>query len=399
MAVAQLQYNGRTIRPAPKLLTQMRRSLTAWYARRARDLPWRATDDPYAIWVSEVMLQQTQVATVVPYYERFLEAFPTVEALAAAPEESVLRLWEGLGYYRRARNLHRAARIILSRHGGRVPQDSDLLRALPGIGRYTAGAILSIAFGRREPILEANSRRVLVRLFALPGDPSRQSLQKILWSLAHLLLPQRNPGRFNQALMELGATVCVPKRPRCPHCPLQQHCQALQQGRQDELPSTGPKPDVEQVREAAIVVRCGRHVLLVRRPATGRWSGMFDFPRVTLGNQKGKRLLDFLRAQVCKLAGVSIDPPRNIGQIKHGVTRFRISLECYEASVCPHKSSSTRRGVPAPRDEGAVDPATTSVGEDARDRPTLRWVSLRQLSQLPMSVPARRLSKIVLNAT
>lgn len=382
-----LQYNGRGIAAAPAVLHQMRRRLTAWYRRRARELPWRATRDPYAIWVSEIMLQQTQVASVIPYYERFLTAFPTVEALAAAEEESVLRVWEGLGYYRRARHLHEAAREIVRQHGGRVPQEAELLRALPGIGRYTAGAILSIAFGRREPILEANSRRVLARLFALEGDPGRQPLESVLWELAQALLPRRNPGELNQAVMELGSEVCVPRQPDCSRCPLQRWCRARQLGLEDALPSGGAKPRIERVREAAVVVRRGVCVLVVRQPPAARWAGMFDFPRVTAGDQKGKTLLRLLAAHVEQLAGVSIEPPRKIGEIRHGVTRFRIRLECYESSVC-HGGGSL--GEPASgRGRARVKPVSGAVDG-------VRWVTARQLSGLPMPVPGRRLSELAL---
>lgn len=381
-----LQYNGRGIAVASAVLTQARRSLTAWYRRRARELPWRATRDPYAIWVSEIMLQQTQVASVIAYYERFLAAFPTVEALAAAPEESVLRLWEGLGYYRRARHLHQAAQAVVTRHGGRLPREAELLRALPGIGRYTAGAILSIAFERREPILEANSRRVLARLFALEGDPTKQPLENVLWGLARVLLPRHKPGEFNQALMELGSEVCVPGRPDCGGCPLRRCCRARQQGLEDALPSGAAKARIEQVREAAIVVRQGGRILVVRQPPAARWAGMFDFPRVTLGNQKGKALLRFLVAQVQQLARVSIDLPRKIGQIRHGVTRFRISLECYEAWVCGGDGSS-----------GPTQARGRARGKSvAGARDGVHWVTARQLSKLPMPVPGRRLSELVL---
>ncbi|MFW6124955.1 MAG: A/G-specific adenine glycosylase, partial [Pirellulales bacterium] len=242
----------------PRTRQAFRRRLLRWYARSARDLPWRRTHDPYAIWVSEIMLQQTQVAAVVPYFERFLAAFPTVSELACATEHDVLRLWEGLGYYSRARNLHRAAHQVDRNYGGRVPDDPKQLADLPGIGRYTAGAIASIAFDRRTPILEANTRRVLSRLAALREDPRTATAERRLWQFADRILPRSRPGRFNQALMELGAEVCRPRDPACGRCPVHLHCRAYRAGLQHALPLPGRPTKVQRVREAAVVVRRGR---------------------------------------------------------------------------------------------------------------------------------------------
>jgi len=210
-----------------------RRRLLAWFKRNARDLPWRRTRDPYAVWVSEIMLQQTQVVTVIDYFNRFLQTFPTIAALAAAPEEQVLRLWEGLGYYRRARQLHRAAQVIVREHDGKFPRTIDAVRSLPGIGRYTAGAILSIAFDAREPILEANTFRLYSRLLAYCGDPRGREGEKLLWEFASESLPNKGAGTLNQALMELGATVCTPRLPRCEVCPVVQLCPTFKAGLQE----------------------------------------------------------------------------------------------------------------------------------------------------------------------
>jgi A/G-specific adenine glycosylase len=210
--------------------------LIAWYEARRRDLPWRRTRDPYAIWVSEVMLQQTRVLTVLGYYERWMARFPTVSALADAEDDDVLHAWQGLGYYSRARRLLSGARAVAERHGGQLPSDVQALLALPGIGPYSAGAIASIAFGLPEPIVDGNVVRVLCRLFALAGDPARAPLKAELWRIARELVPKDKPSEFNQSLMELGATICTPSSPRCALCPVAKHCRALAQGKQRELP-------------------------------------------------------------------------------------------------------------------------------------------------------------------
>ena len=225
------------------------------------------------------MLQQTQVGTVIGYFDRFLAAFPTIEALAAADEHDVLRLWEGLGYYRRARQLQQAAKIIVAEHGGRFPRDPEIVRRLPGIGRYTAGAILSIAFDAREPILEANTLRLLSRLLAYDGDPRSAEGQRLLWAMAEAVLPRRGSGRMNQALMELGSEVCAARTPRCEDCPVAALCRANQQGRQLEIPRPKAKRAIEAVRQAAVIVRRRGRVLLLRWPEGRRFARLWDFPR------------------------------------------------------------------------------------------------------------------------
>src|SRR5207253_2981976 len=214
--------------PSPRLRRAIRDRLLDWFATHQRDLPWRRSRDPYRIWVSEIMLQQTQVATVVPYFERFVQAFTTLACLATAEEHDVLRRWEGLGYYRRARSLHLAARQLASEHGSMVPNDPEVLSELPGMGRYTVGAVLALAFDRPMPILEANSQRVLCRLFGRDEDPRKGTARRRLWELAKSLLPKRRVGDFNQALMELGALVCTPAAPKCSACPLADKCVAQQ---------------------------------------------------------------------------------------------------------------------------------------------------------------------------
>jgi A/G-specific adenine glycosylase len=310
---------------------QFRRRLAGWYRQHARDLPWRRSRDPYAIWVSEIMLQQTTVATVGPYFQRFLAAFPTIRALAEADSRQVLRLWEGLGYYRRATQLHEAAKILVQRHDGQFPDDPAAVRGLPGIGRYTAGAVLSIAFDARQPILEANTVRVFSRLLAYRGDPAAADGQRLLWSMAETVLPRRGSGTFNQALMELGSQVCLPREPRCGECPVADLCQACRQQLQGEIPRPKIKPQVEARHEAAVVIRRGRRVLLLECPAGGRWAGLWDFPRYQVHAETDEALLGELVEAVRKATGVRIRPGRRLATRKHTVTRFRITLDCFEA--------------------------------------------------------------------
>jgi len=283
--------------------------LLAWFDQHQRDLPWRHDRDPYRIWVSEVMLQQTQVATVIPYFERFLRAFPTLTDLARATEHDVLILWEGLGYYRRARDLHRAARELVASHGGQVPNDPDVLGKLPGFGRYTCNAVLSQAFDRRLPILEANSQRLLSRLFGREAHPQEASARRWLWDAAKALLPAKRVGAFNQALMELGALVCTPTDPQCEQCPLAGRCAARLQGRQEEIPARKAAPAPTQVREAAVVVRRAGRVLLAQRPERGRWAAMWEFPHVEL--RTGETEEDGANRVVVELMGMQAVVGRN----------------------------------------------------------------------------------------
>ena len=308
--------------------TSFATSLLRWFARHQRDLPWRHSRDPYAVWVSEAMLQQTQVATVVPYFERFLAAFPTIAALAAADEQAVLRLWEGLGYYRRARHLHQAARRIVAEHGGVFPSDLDGCAALPGIGRYMVGAILSQAFDQRLPIVEANTKRVLCRLFGHTGDPASSATQRWLWEQAAAILPRKQVGDFNQAMMELGALVCTPRAPDCGACPVAVHCIARRKGLVDQIPPPAAPPRIEEVSEAAVVLRRGTKALLVQRPDGGRWSGMWEFPHGVV--QRGENTEQAARRLVAELTGLPLTLAAELPTIRHGVTRFRITMRCFE---------------------------------------------------------------------
>ncbi len=245
---------------APERGRALAGALVRWFRAGHRDLPWRKTREPYRVWISEIMLQQTRVEVVVPYYERFVVRFPTAHALAAAPLDDVLAAWAGLGYYRRARQLQAAAALVVRDHGGVLPADETALRALPGIGRYTAGAIRSIAFGQAAPIVDGNVARVLSRLFALPGGPGEAAWEKRLWTLAAALVPAANPSAFNQGLMELGATVCTPRSPGCDSCPLARFCKAHATGREEAYPPAKQRAKVERIE---------RWVLLAVRPRDG----------------------------------------------------------------------------------------------------------------------------------
>ena len=274
-----------------------RSALLAWYRTHRRDLPWRNTGDPYAVWVSEIMLQQTQVATAVPYFERWMARFPTVAALAAAPLEGVLHCWQGLGYYARARNLHRAAQAVMADHSGRLPVTRDELLRLPGIGPYTAGAVASIAFGEAVPAVDGNVRRVLARLYAIEDDLAQPAAQARIWALAEDLVrsiaPTAAPGEFNQALMELGSTVCTPKAPRCLACPLQRHCLAYQTDRVAMIPRPARRTVQRAAHAFAIVLHdeSSGEVLVARRPGTGLLGGLWEFPTVEAPPEADVRLV------------------------------------------------------------------------------------------------------------
>lgn len=339
----------------------------SWFGRSARDLPWRRTRDPYRIWISEIMLQQTQVATVIPYFERFVAVCPTVAALAAAPEVEVLRLWEGLGYYRRARQLHRTARMIVEQYGGQFPSDPETLQSLPGIGRYTAGAILSLAFDARQPILEANTARLFSRLLAFRGHPASTWGKKELWEFAADILPRVGSGTFNQALMELGATICKPRDPACGVCPVATLCPTRARGLQAKIPAPARPTNYESTHEACVVV-WRRNKVLLRRCSDGeRWAGLWDFPRFSLAPPQAQNVDHQLVAGVLRLTGVTIEPHQRVTTIKHGVTRFRITLDCYDAHW--------REG-------------STSDGHSC-------WVKPTDLEDYPLSMTARKISRLL----
>jgi A/G-specific adenine glycosylase len=314
-----------------QLLSRLRRQLLRWAAKRGRhDLPWRQSRDAYRVWISEIMLQQTTVVAVIPYFERFLARFPTLAALAEADEHEVMRLWAGLGYYSRARNLHAAARQIVSEHAGTVPSDVATLTTLPGIGRYTAGAIASFAYDRRAAIVEANTQRVYARLMALREPLDSTAARNAVWSFAERAVPAKSPGAFNEALMDLGATICVPASPRCDECPVTSCCQAFRDGLQGEIPTPRVRPEPTAVRQAMIAVRRGRRYLLRKSPAGERWAGLWEFLRVPVEHDDAVSQPDLEQA-VTTLCGLAVEADSDGFELRHTVTRFRIRLHCTTA--------------------------------------------------------------------
>lgn len=309
----------KTTSPNPSLL---RKTLLAWYRKNKRDLPWRRTDDPYRILVSEIMLQQTQVDTVIPYYHRFLLTFPTLTKLAKAPEKKVLKLWEGLGYYSRARNLHRAVKEIQLKFKGKVPETLEELESLPGIGRYTAGAVASIAFGLRAPILDGNVKRVLCRLFAIEEDPSKTKVKNQLWELAGTLVPVKSPGDFNQSLMEFGATICTPRNPLCGVCPLKLTCNALALNIQLDLPRISSAKPIPKIRMRVAVIKSGKGLLMGPRPNDGLLAGMWAFPEFEwkkLPKEKN------LRKKIERTLKLKINPGHPLEPVVHVYSHRRIT--------------------------------------------------------------------------
>ena len=339
----------------------IRRKLLRWYDKHRRDLPWRRTRDPYAIWIAETMLQQTQVATVTPYYERFLRQLPTVHALDRAPLRKVLALWSGLGYYRRVENLKKSASEIVHKYGGNLPKDYDALLTLPGIGDYTAGALMSIAFAKSYPAIDGNAYRVLSRLF----DPKDD---KELRRVATLLVPSSRPGYFNQGLMELGATICTPKDPYCPRCPVAAHCAARAMGRTMNFRVTRPSPAYE-VEWPLAIVRHGEKVLLRQRANGGLLAGLWEFP----GREKNphESLWDSIMSQLPGLR-TTFRQQNRIGEFRHSITTRKIRAPVF---LCDLPKRLQLR-LPSRR---------------------WRWLSPASLAELPVSSMTFKAAKILAN--
>ena len=332
-----------------KALCESSSAISLWFGKEARDLPWRRATDPYAIWISEIMLQQTQVKTVIPYWERWMQHFPTVASLSVADEPHVLKLWEGLGYYTRARNLQKAARIICEKHSGKFPRAFDDILALPGIGRYTAGAIASIAYGDPAPILDGNVIRVLSRQFAIEGDPKSPTNQTRLWDLStQFVTASKSPSRLNQGLMELGATICTPREPQCPACPIRRTCAALRLNRVYDFPQPPKRKKPRQRRFIAYILQHGASVLIRKRSAELVNGNLWEFPNFERIRGKRPKL---------RFSGLKT---RKFATIKHTITNNRIILRAEYALVNGHAGSL----------------AAELSGE---------WHSIEQLDRLPFS--------------
>jgi A/G-specific adenine glycosylase len=341
----------------------VRSALLRWYRANRRDLPWRRTRDPYAIWISETMLQQTRVETVIPYYERFLARFPDMASLAAADSDDLLGSWQGLGYYSRARRLQAAAKVVSAEYGGNLPDDVDALRELPGIGRYTAGAVASIAFDRPAPVVDGNVARVLARLLGIRESIKEPAVVRRLWHEAEALAKGARPGDLNQALMELGALVCTPAAPRCPACPVSKHCDAFAAGDAAELPVLPRRAAARRIQATAgWLVRRGK-VLAVRRPPMGLLGGLWELPggELTKREDPAVGLVRSLRERV----GLSVSAPEYVGALEHVFSHRRLRLHVF------------RSGPPRGR--------TRLSGFDAH-----RWVAPDAIAELPHAALTRK---------
>ena len=343
-----------TSRLASRLLT--------WYRQQGRSLPWRGHSNAYAVWVSEIMLQQTRVETVIPYFEKWMTLFPAIRDLAEASEQDVLNAWEGLGYYSRARNLHRAAKIVIARYDGELPRDLQLLRELPGIGRYTVGAIASIAFNMDQPTLDGNLRRVFSRLFDVSEPADSPVGEEILWRHAAEHLPKGSAGDYNQALMDLGATICLPKNPRCLLCPLMEICEARANGTQDQRPVLKPKKETPHFTNVAGVILKNELVLLAKRPSKGLLGGMWEFPNGRVDGKPAEELESVLEAGY----GLKVRGGEALSTVKHAYTHFRVTVHAFR---CVLVASS--------------------------DEAALKWVKLEEIDDYPMGKVDRQIARVL----
>lgn len=355
-----------------EVFSRIPRSLLRWFAENKRNLPWRRSRDPYKIWVSEIMLQQTQVDTVIPYYQRWMKRFPNLGSLASAPLSRVLKAWEGLGYYARARNLHKTARMVVRRLGGKFPLSAEELRELPGIGRYTAGAILSIAFNQPEPILDGNVKRVLSRLFALKEAVDTQTGEKKLWEISRDLVvgvgagAMFSYGDFNQALMELGALVCLPENPKCGVCPVENLCEAHRLKRETKFPVKLRHQKTEALKTVALVAWKNGRVLLEKQPLRSRWGGLWMFPQWILSDGKGQK--QFLQEKAREDFKIEFKRLRRGMMIKHGFTKYRVKLHVYDGE-------------------------TLSAPAVIAGLAMTRWVTPRRLARLPLPAPHQKIAR------
>lgn len=351
------------------MLTEVSRLLLQWYGQHARNLPWRNHPDPYAIWVSEIMLQQTRVETVIPYFQRWMTAFPTISALAVADQQDVLMVWEGLGYYSRARNIHKAAVKIVENYAGKLPDERKQLEELPGIGRYTAAAIDSMAFGKDEAALDGNIRRVLARVFNLTIPARSPEGEKKLWQLAEQNLPPGEAGNYNQAMMDLASAICLPKNPLCESCPLQNHCQALALNIIADRPLLPKKTKTPHYYVTAAIFQEGEKVLITQRPQDGLLGSLWEFPGGKL--EKNESLAEGLQREIMEELGCKIRVGLSFGEYKHAFTHFRITLTAFFCEIIEGK------------------PAALAASD-------IRWVPVVRLSEYPMGKVDRQISENLL---
>jgi A/G-specific adenine glycosylase len=357
----------------PQKIPRCASALLHWFSQNARDLPWRRTRDPYAIWVSEIMLQQTQVKTVIPYWERWLRELPTIQSLARATPDKIHKLWEGLGYYTRVRNLQKAAQQIIAHHGGQFPRAYDDILELPGIGRYTAGAIASIAFNEPKPILDGNIIRVLTRVFGIAENPREKATNQKLWRIANELVTTASnpaariphpasPSHLNQSLMELGALICTPRQPACLLCPVRPDCVAFRTRRVEQLPNLGERAASTSRRFAAFVVRHRGRFLVRQRPAGVVNAHLWEFPNLETDAAGAD-----LQSLAAREFGLKITAVKKLCAIKHSITRYRITLEVFRVR-CPRFSVSPSAG---------------------------RWFTLRQLDSLAFTSAHRKILRLL----
>lgn len=343
---------------------QFTKNLTAWYQKNARDLPWRRTKDPYKIWISEIMLQQTTVNTVIPYWERWVKAFPKIEDVASASLHDILKSWQGLGYYSRARNIHKSSQIILKEFKGKLPEQEELIKKLPGFGPYTTGAVLSIAFDKRLPIIDANVRRVMMRVLAKQGFADTTHDEEILETLDQVI-PQKGVGDFNQALMELGALICRSKEPLCLLCPIREQCQGFQKGIQELIP-TPKKKIIHDINVAIGIMRHDGKYFIQKRHSKGLFADLWEFPGGKV--EKGETVEQALRRELKEELNVEVGMVRSFASVRHFYTQFRVDLHAF---IC----------------ESGTFPA---------EHPNRRWVTQSQLLKYPMpSGSAKIVDKLV----
>lgn len=340
---------------------QIQSRLLNWAQDNLRDLPWRHNRTPYRVWVSEIMLQQTQVQTVIPYFERWMERFPTIESLAQADLDQVLKCWEGLGYYARCRNLHRAAQELVCHDHGQLPADRQALLSLPGIGPYTVGAILSLAFGQDAAVLDGNVRRVLSRLGAITDNPKAKTTRDKLWHLAETLVPVGHAGQFNEALMDLGATICTSQAPRCSVCPLRDVCRGYASGAPEAYPTSVRRaPTPHYTVTAGVIWRDADHVLIAQRPLEGLLGGLWEFPGGT--QEPGETLPECLKRELYEELRIEVDVGPELIVVRHAFTHFRVTLHAFE---CQYTSRTEPQAI------------------DAQD---WRWVTLNELGDYAFPV-------------